>query len=94
MPTTTPAYWLIYRDVADFPRKQFSRMRAPRPTDLLISDSVLPGMHDYADMYVQRHECVVEGQAVTLISYTEAAITDDEAQALATQGLRALEEGR
>ena len=65
-------YWIVYRDIQDFPRKSFERIDAPKPGDRIVKDQKFPGMYGYPDMYVRRHHIHIDAETVVnLITYTE-----------------------
>ena len=82
-------HWIVYRDITDFPRKQFERIAAPKPGALVIKDQVFPGGHGFPAMYIKHHKIYVDRQAVNLITYTEAPVSIKEAAELARQALDA-----
>src|SRR4051794_8988304 len=79
--------WIIYRDIADFPRKVLERMPRPKPGDKVIKDQVFPAMYGYPAIYIKNHELMIDEIAVHLITYTEAKVLSEQAEALARQAI-------
>jgi hypothetical protein len=72
-------YWIVYRDVTGFPRKQFEKIDAPKAGDKVIKDMVMPGMFDYPSMYIRsRRVPFIGGDVVNLITYTEKELSREE----------------
>ena len=84
-------HWIIYRDVAEFPRKQFERIDAPKPGEKVIKDQVFPAAHGFAAMYIKRHHIHIGEAVVNLITYTEVELSVDEAIAIAKSALTDLD---
>lgn len=81
--------WFVYRDVEDFPRKQFERLATPKKGDRVIRDQVFPGAFGKKDMHIKLHTVAVGTILIRLITYTEAPISSEVAADLAQQALAA-----
>lgn len=64
--------WVVYRDVKDFPRKQFELITEPGPDMLVIKDLTIPPYPEAGydkSVYIRKFK---SGDLV-LVTYTEAA---------------------
>ncbi len=63
--------WIVYRDVKDFPRRQFEVIAEPGPDMLVIKDTTIPAMpkagYD-SPVYIRKFQ----SGNLTLVTYTEA----------------------
>jgi len=72
--------WIVYRDVEDFPRKQFEILPPPQPGQVVVKPTILPGAFGYPDMHISVR-VGMSGDASTvinLITYTEHKLTEPE----------------
>ena len=70
--------WVVYRDVEDFPRKQFEIISPSG--GLVIKPMILPGAFGYPDTHISVR-VGMSGDAATvinLITYTEYKLTEAE----------------
>jgi len=81
-------HWIVYRDVMNFPRKQFEVINVRGAGKLLIKDQVIPGAFGFSPTHIKRHRFVVHGATVNLITYTEVELSDAEAVRIAAEGLK------
>jgi len=76
--------WIVYRDVEDFPRKQFEVMPPPAG-GLVIKPMVLPGAFGYPDTHIRVRVGMIESTVINLIAYTELKLREAEVVALIGQ---------
>lgn len=85
-------HWIVYRDVLDFPRREFEVIRGPKPEERIVKEQTIPAAYGFPPMYIRRHRFVVHGVIVNLITYTEKELSKAEAVLLAAEGLQHVHE--
>ncbi len=86
-------HWIVYRDVAEYPRKTFERINAPMAGDRLIKEQVIPGAFGFPPVYIRHHHVHVGDEVVNLITYTETELSEEQVAALAREWVREVDHG-
>lgn len=84
--------WVTYRDVADYPRKQFEVMAPPPAEALTVKNQKIPGEFGYPDMYIAWHHQNIKGSMVHLVTYTEHKLRQSEINNLLRLALKFAQE--
>ncbi len=80
--------WAAYRDIADYPRKQFECLDPPTDEALQVKPGIIPGMFGLPDVHIAWHTGNIKGVMVHLVTYTEKPVKRKQARQLLHEALK------